>query len=356
MNLPSISTGALTVIPPSPSGSRRPLLTPLPDLPNEYLLVIDNSSMEKFTTCPRSAYHYMVMGREAHARNAALTFGGAIHAGLESLLLGQSEELQNHAILHHFAKNPAPPDEYRTVDTALDVLRHYRQRATYPDYAWAILSDSSGPLVERAFELPIGVFDVDAPIRFMQDGAWTTVHASRIHVAWSGRMDLLAICGEPMIPRVCDHKTTSISGDQVIQDFQLSSQTLGYCWAANEIWPEHKIRGVCINFIHLKKPAKGLGLLDSGPRGGPPALSFFRSYFEYDEWRLSWWKEQALIAIEDFIHKLTTSHFNAVSKWCFGKYGKCQYHDICTTSGYDIQERLLLSDMFRDVTWNPVHE
>ena len=68
----------------------RHLLTPLSD-PGHFLLVLDNTSLEYFTTCPRSAYYKLVVRREAHARNAALTFGGALHEGLE-----QFHKLQYH--------------------------------------------------------------------------------------------------------------------------------------------------------------------------------------------------------------------------------------------------------------------
>ncbi len=79
------STTALTDFTPKTEAKRRLLLTPL-DEPGHFLLVLDNSSLEKFTTCPKSAEYYLVAEREAQARNSALVFGGAIHAGLEKYL------------------------------------------------------------------------------------------------------------------------------------------------------------------------------------------------------------------------------------------------------------------------------
>ena len=251
----NLNLSNVSVLPPVDDSPRRQLLTPLPT-PGEFLLVLDNSSLEKFTTCPTAAKNYLVLGREAHARNAALVFGGAVHAGLEKLLVGADPQLQDEAIVNHFAKHPTPPDEYRTPACALEVLKHYRVRAGFPDYQWELLADEKGLLVERAFELPLGVIDVNEEISY---GTFRA-HVTKIHVAWSGRIDAVAIANG--MARVVDHKTTSIAGDQVIQDFHLSNQTIGYVWACQQLWPQFNVSGFCGNFIHLKKPNKGQGLMD----------------------------------------------------------------------------------------------
>ena len=360
----SLDTSA-PVLPPPDASPRRQLLTPLPE-PGHFLMVIDNSSCEKFVTCPQSAYNYLVLGREPHAKNAALVFGGAIHSGLEALLLGKSEDEQNQIILKFFADHPAPPDEYRTEANCLEVLRHYRQRSTFPDYEWQLQTDERGPLVERAFELPLGVVEVNDKVKmpwlsreqaellvanpYNADGE-IEIFVIKIHVAWSGRMD--AIANVNGMNRVVDHKTTSIAGDQVIQDFQLSNQTIGYVWAARQLWPSLDVRGFCVNFIHLKKSVKGCGLMDRGPRGGDPALNFFRAFFQYSDERLAWWHDNALTIVSDFIHCLARNSFPSHTKWCFGKYGKCPYHDVCCQDSAEVRSNMLRTEMFKNVTWNP---
>ena len=42
-------------------------------------MVVDNSTLEVGTRCPTAFFYNCVLRREAFARNAALTFGGAIH-------------------------------------------------------------------------------------------------------------------------------------------------------------------------------------------------------------------------------------------------------------------------------------
>jgi hypothetical protein len=62
--------------------------------------------MEHFTRCPTAGLYHLVHRREAYARNAALTFGGALHEALAGLLRGRPDLEQDQAILQYFAENP----------------------------------------------------------------------------------------------------------------------------------------------------------------------------------------------------------------------------------------------------------
>jgi hypothetical protein len=344
---------------------RRELLTPLSN-PGEFLLVIDNSSIETFTTCPTYAMYHLVYAREAHARNAALTFGGAVHVGMECIEKLEGRPLPHlstnrstdrmwdethtaQSVLKYFTENPTPPDEYRTPTCALEVLAHYRVRKTFPDYQWRVLSDNQGLLVERPFELPLGVLEVNEEIQLPN---WPNPQlVRRIHVAWSGRIDL--VVESNMRNRICDHKTTSIAGDQFVQDFQLSNATIGYLWAAQQLWPDLDISGFVLNAIHLKRHKPGTPLTVKGPRGGDPPLNFFRAYFDYTPERVKQWEENALVLVEDFVHCMVRNFYPLHTKWCMSKYGKCQYWDVCTIDDSRVRLKMLQSDAFKDVTWNP---
>lgn len=351
--------------PPESSAPTRKLFREIPDLPDEYLLVIDNSSLEVWKLCSYAARNYLVLHREGHARNAALVFGGAVHLGLESLYRGESLNAAQARAVKYFTDNPVPPGDYRTAAVASEVLQHYELRARQPDYAWQILSDSSGPLIERAFELPFAVFEVDAEISVPE---WETPrYVKRIHVAWSGRIDVVTCANERN--RVTDNKTTSIGSDDFIQSFQLSSQTRGYVWAGQQIWPELSISGFCLNALWLKRPAKGStswngSLVDKGPRGGDPALQLFRKYFDYHPSAIEQWRRDTVAHIEDFITCLIRNHFPTNDRSCFNKYGRCQFHDACTmfadpanADGAELARvRFLNSSAYKAVTWNPTHE
>lgn len=384
----SIDTASVHLTPEDnpATSTRRRFLTPIPDAPGEFLLVLDNTSLSKIKRCHMAARNYLVLGREPHARNAALVFGGALHEGLElfhksehfiqqhkgkitdgnsdtgidEALAAWGPDKQTAVVTKFFQDNPTPPDDYRTVANALNVLAAYRQRCNpmlYPFYEWEILADSEGPIIERAFELPFGVIEVNAVITFpaIPDKGIdeTPMFVKRIHLAWSGRIDLITRYGG--VTRITDHKTSSIDGDQFIQAFILSSQTIGYTWAAQELWPELGVSGFCLNCLRFKKPAlshKG-PLTSPGPRGGDAPLAFFRSYFDYSPERIALWRESTLAMISDFVHSLVRGVFPLNDHACFDKFGRCDYHDVCTEDRADRREALLLGDSFKPVTWNP---
>ena len=360
----NISTSTAVVTPPAIAGTRRPLLTPIPGTSSEFLMVIDNSSLEKFTMCPREAEFYLVRSREPHAKNAALVFGGAIHAGLELFGLGASSDEQDARVVEFFTNNPAPPD-YRNVNTALEVLKHYRIRATFPDYDQEILKDTEGNLlVERSFELPLGSLEINAnvPMPWLspedKNQLGPSPWVSHVHVAWSGRMDLIAhTVGKN---RVGDYKTTSIAGSQVIDEYHMASPTRGYVWASRQLYPQHDIRSLFIDFIHLKKPgATGSyagSLTAKGPRGGDAPLNFFRAYYDYTLEAIDAWENNTLHVVSDFLAHLTRGFFPEHNKQCVRKYGRCPYYDLCIEGNEKVRQQLLYSDLYKQVTWNPTAE
>ena len=356
ISLPT-STTPIHVAPPV--GEKRPLLTPL-DQPGHFLLILDNTSLEKWKRCAVAAKNYLVLRREGHVKTNALVFGGALHEGLDKFhrhlcaepaytgteqLLGP--ESQDSAIRSYFDNHPHDTDDYRTVDRALQIMAAYRRRAALPDYALEILSDEEGPLIERPFELPLGQIHVGQHIPSLN------LDVDTVHVAWSGKIDL--VCRIFGTNYILDHKTSSISGDTFIQSFQIASQTMGYTWASRQLWPQHGVLNFCLNAIYFKKP--NVGCTDrtaKGVRGGPPPLDFARHFFNYTEPRLLEWQNDTLSHIEDFLHCLVRDYFPSNDKQCFDKYGECPYHVACVEANPVLRATFLKSPAFRDVTWNPV--
>lgn len=386
--LPTNST--ILYPPPPPNNQRRPFLTPIPNLPGEFLLVLDNTALDHVKRCHKNGQIYLILGREARPRNAALAYGGAIHQGLEVFhkhqwIKGKEEAnekteeqfgkaAQDQAILSYFASNPAPANDYRTPAAALEVLTHYRRRCNpdlYPDYDWEILSDANGPIIERPFEIPMGVMDVDFHVPVDKDKieegeepVWSDLHGSyshrvsRIHLAWSGRIDLIARING--LPHIVDHKTSSIDETKHTEGFPLASQVIGYIFAYREmasrgLLPDFNISHFCLNAINLKRPLvkAPLSMIERGPRGGDPQLSFYRAYFQYSEDRISRWLNDTKLLIEDFLHSVSRAHFPLNDRACFDKYGRCPYWDACTIDKEEIGDKFLMSEAYKEVTWNP---
>lgn len=341
----TLNVSEITVIPKTAHHERRLFLTPIAGEPGNFLCVLDNTALEKVVRCPTAGRNYIVIGREPHAKNAALSFGGAVHDGIELFKKGHEMPAISEAVVQYFMENPTPPDEYRTPMNAVQIMQHYcEQSRIREDYKELVLEDSEGPIIERAFELPLGVLEINqdvAPYGLIKN----------IYVAWSGRIDRVARSNERS--RVVDVKTTSIKGDQFIQNFQLSTQTIGYVWAAQQMWPDLNILGFCLDAIFFKKPTGSGGLMEKGPRGGEPSLDFFRAIFDYEQTRIDQWQSNTLTIIEDFVHSFIRNYYPMHTFHCFNKYGKCPYHDVCTIDDPVVRDRMLLSDAYKEVTWDP---
>src|SRR6266478_10172445 len=102
----SLPLSSTSVIPVEAVRPRREFLTHIEA--NDYLLVMDNTAAEKVIRCPTAGYYYIIRGREPHAKNAALTFGVAIHAGVEAFFKGGNDYAQDNLIRNYFLENPAP--------------------------------------------------------------------------------------------------------------------------------------------------------------------------------------------------------------------------------------------------------
>jgi hypothetical protein len=336
--------------PPPPKGALRDLLVKLPE-EGHYLMTVDNSTLESFERCPTAFLYHFVYRRQPHARNASLTFGGAIHKAIEVLLRGGSEQDQTRAIFDYFTENPCPPDEYRTAPLATEIMKHYRQRAILPDYEWTVLEHGGEPLIERPFEVPLGAITVNTDLRLPH---WIEPRfVKTIWVAWSGRLDVVA--DTRGTNRIIDHKTTSIAGDRFTQQFPLSHQTQGYTWAAQRLYPELDIKGICINAIYITKPKNGTtNLLAPGPRGGAPVLDFFRSYYDYTPERLVEWERNCLLIIEDLIHNLVRNFYPMLTHHCVNRFGLCPFYDVCSLDEVKSRHNLLMSEGYEDFTWSPL--
>jgi hypothetical protein len=202
-----------------------------------------------------------------------------------------------------------------------------------------VISHKGELFIERPFSLMLGTIEVNTEVDLWNDGA--PVFIRKLTILWSGRLDMAVTCGDENV-FVFDHKTTSMMGPTYFKDFLLSQQMQGYVWALRQIMSERNILGSIINVIAQRKPTK------SGK-----SLEFARQAHLQASWQQDEWKNDVMREIEHFVHCLTTKNFPKAPKWCFGKYGQCQYHDVCTLPP---EQRIgFLNGMnFKNVTWNPL--
>lgn len=323
---------------------KRPLLTRIQGT-DDFILQLDNTTASIFQTCPRAAKFYSIYRRQRPDR-ASLIFGGAIHAGLEVIYkYGYEQEKAGVvAILNHFEQHPYnTAGEWRTPTYAIEAFRRYC------DY-WSLM-DNFKPIsvdwVEKPFALNIGSFVVNAKLPFTyaqltDETSDEPLYIATLHVQWTGKIDLVNTNGDELI-YVTDHKTSSMGGLTFWADFVLGQQTHGYMWAAQEILGYH-LAGFILNALLIRKPSKtGVG------------FEFDRRVYYHTQPSLIEWKTDMLQTVESFVNALTHNEFPKYTPWCMGKYGACQYHDVCTLP-QEQRRFMLFSDMYANVTWSPLHD
>lgn len=324
---------------------KRPLLEH--DGGHDYILRIDNTTLEIFQGCPRAAQHYCVSRRQA-IPTAALQFGGAVHVGLETLYRDGFHALAfaiEAALKNLDEIKFRDSAEWRTPMVLQDTLEKYVAKYSNNDACKPIKVEGV-PFIERPFSLVLGEIELDVMLPYTgdalcQNGNEALLHINKLTILWSGRIDIAAHYGDAHV-YVVDHKTSSIGGPQFFADFMLSQQMVGYNWALRRMLPTHKILGTVVNAIIQRRPTK------TGR-----ALEFERQVYFHTDWHVNEWEQDVMAQVATFVHSLTEGFFPKQTKQCFGKYGKCPYHDVCSLPPN--QRHLILDSAdYTNVTWSPL--
>jgi len=311
--------------------------TPIPFLiptqePDVYEMEVDNSSKELFETCARASQYYSVERRKGAGERPSLNFGHIIHAALAPRKLNEEnwQEKQEKIIIDYYNTYSPPIDEWRTADRALDAIREYNKSYPATEEPFKIITGT----VELPFRIKLGEADLNATV---------TTHAGtffvrKVVIYWTGKIDGIVDYGVNLI---LDHKTTSIIGSQFYDDFVLSSQMHGYTWAGRKLG--YPIEGLLLDVLAVRKPS----------RTGTPT-EFQRQRYFYTEQHIAEWEKDTFTLITDFLEHLCRDYFPKSPKWCFGKYGRCQYWDVCTQVP-EQRNAMLHSDLYQPVTWSPLN-
>lgn len=323
---------------------------PLP-LVDGNTLLIDNSSLEVQTTCPRAAQYHVCLKRKTSKEKSALEFGRIIHKALDiryrqtAPMLPQTPEIEARmlqSLSADFASWSPPEDDFRNHSFAVELINRYG--ATYPFESFTILTLPDGkPFVEVPFALPLGEIDINDTllVKDVATGDTRPMHVGTLKVVWTGKIDLAYESQGGLY--IMDHKTTSMMGPTFFQDFELAHQMHGYVWAAEAIFGR-PFTGYAINALATRRPTK------TGK-----ALEFERKVYTISRPHLAEWQTDCIHIINDFVEMVRRGYMPKHTKWCMGKYGACQFHTVCTLPP-EHRELMLGSGEFMDVTWSPLHD
>jgi hypothetical protein len=327
-----------------------------PDYPDDLILEIDNSSLEYFNSCARSA-EYQLVHKRGFDGSSATMYGGAIHNFLERNVRGVSFEDNVRAMQEEFALMPPKDvDDWRTFDHALTAMQMYRTMYAQRDDFGVAFDGKNQPLVEVPFRLPLTTIDLDATIPYtaelivVDDPTPKPVKVKRVHIYWTGKIDLLGWHGADMpVPAVMDHKTTSMLGPTFFKDFELSQQVVGYVWATRQL----------VEPLGLPREFAGtLTFILDVIAGRKPSRTgvqneFVRQKYVYTEAMLLEWQVNVSHLTADFLAHLLRGYFPMQTKWCVGKYGMCPFHDVCVLPANLRLQHLYAA--YAPVKWSPLN-
>lgn len=330
---------------------------PLPLHVHDGQVLIDNSTLSTIGQCPRQAYYSAGLKLKKSDPRPALHFGASIHEALAArytqpdcqIMTAAIEAKMVDAFIEHHRLEPTPEGEYRNLAYGVDLIEAYNSTYTVDTFKPIPLDD--GPAVE----LPIAIHVADVPvlgelwvtdpdINSGEPYLWTE---STIPVYLTGKIDLVVKQDGGLW--IVDHKTTSMGGSTVFDEFYISTQFKGYAYAVQNLLGL-PIRGVIINLLVCRRPTKtGKG------------FTFDRCTIPYHPDLIIEWQHTfphlVLSWINYHIASSHTSHpsfaFPQQTSWCSGKYGRCSFYDICQLTPSH-RQALIDSPFYVPDDWTPL--
>ena len=315
-------------------------------------LNIDNSTLEKLLTCPRSFEFYLVFGRDTGHRDA-LNYGTAIHLALEHYFKSGHDSTElNQILCDHFDANPPSENSWRNLDHAIESIRRYVSLREQMQ-KWNPIEYQGKKAVEICFSLPLFQWtNPDAHLPYpsslivdsCDEEEFTRCHF--INVNYTGKIDLAVECnsgGDPRNYDIIDHKTTSIGGPTFWKQFYLSAQMRGYTWAATQLF-DHAPCHTIIDCIVGRGPSlKGKGVMHE----------IEQQSYTYSQDSINEWRDNVTDHIRVMLNRLSRGFFPEANTHCVNKFGMCDYHDVCTQP-MNSRQLILASGQYADRTWSPV--
>ncbi len=340
-----------------PPGPIRRLLHQTTELlgTDDYVMDMDWTTLSNYLECPQKGEYNAVWSRN-DGGSAALTYGRAIHKGLESYYhahhLGQRMDWQSviPIIEHEFEMCPINNTEWRTPEKCLDSLIAYE--AKYANEPYTVFThESSGPFIEKPFSFTVCELELNAMVPYasaqiVRDDYLNhgSLYVRKVYLNWTGVLDLALSALDDEL-WLMDHKTTSIVGPAYFESFRLSGQFIGYDASFKHLTGLSP-RGLIGNFVIGRKPSlKG--------KGKP--LQLERQHYTYEAWQTEKWFLNLKHWSEKFLGDLVSGYFGENPYACNGKFGLCRYFSVCQANPQDGSRHAVLhSDQFVNNVWNPL--
>lgn len=331
---------------------------PLPPLPlvgppDDQWLFVDNTFVEQLFHCYRSAEYFKLHARIINAPSPALNFGTCIHSGMEARYShlkgchafdGEVEQSMFDAMAKHLLENPQEGDDYRDLSFAIQMVQAYN-RVNISE-VFDVCETSEG---KKAVELPfatslLGDDGLAHQFQYYQGKPLTEQPWRKIRVMYTGRIDLIISQFSQLF--TLDWKTTFQLGDSFWNAQKMSGQHIGYVWSAEQILKQ-QISGYIIRAFCTRKMSKSRPEHD---KDDFPSQVFYVSEDRKQEWR-----RNTIQVIQNFLDAYSTGFLAQNYKNCIGKYGACQFYEVCSLPELS-RLTYLQSDLFKANEWSPLNK
>lgn len=314
--------------------------------------LIDNSAIEKLK-CPRCFQYNQLYSKVAANAKAAPNFGQGVHRGLEtryklvgtSLVDKPTSALIVSAMQQHFDENPQPASDFRDFGHACKVVDVYNH--IYKTESFEILKNHEGkPVIEASFMLPFAIklpndnevipWENQAIEKITEYGWMPIYYCGKIDL---GIRDYNAIWS-------FDHKTAFQYGDSWEAQMAVDGGQRGYVWALEQILGQ-KVAGYIIDGIRIRRPRVKDEFTGEASVDG---TDFKRKPVYTPPEDIEEWKNDTLAILGDIFHYAERGYFPKHRWQCVGKYGICEYYDVCSMPESQ-RDTVLNSNLFEPNIW-----
>lgn len=359
-------------------------MNPLP-LINGALFV--SSSFLDTLVCPRMSQYYKIDAKVANKNSNAVIFGQHIHTALSLHYRLQEYNLSKEDVLNRvrlaleqeFTSTPVDEEDWRNLNWALETYQQLTKKFEFEEFdlmrykeakkckkcdglklqhevvnGVSVLNQLSQPciwcngtgLTSVMSEIPFVVKLFD----YYKANSGLEPYDSGIPVFYHGFIDLLV--SQRGLLKVMDFKSTSQLGQSYWDDKKAIAQPKGYCFAVEQLL-NHKTHGYIIRAIRTIPPPKYVTDGTASKKGEFRKISDWwdeslsEQSFDLGEGETEEWKENAIEQVKGFLHNYERGFFPQQKTICVGKYGRCQYYDLCGTFPIADRQTLLNSTMFK---------
>ena len=339
-------------------------LPPLPLIDGCFF--VSDSFLERLSTCPRSAEYYKLHARVASSANAALNTGKLVHKCLEMHYRLQEFNLDQQEISNRvgrllereFAATPNPDDDHRNLSWIAELYQRYVQRHEFETIKLMQYKEPMPCKYCSIIEQDEQKKDCDwccntRKLSLMVEVPFAThlYDYGSIPVFFHGYIDLPCNIGNQLA--LLDFKTTSMLGQGFFDDKKMSAQQKGYCFGFRETTGMAPL-GYIVRAIRTLQPP--LWVLNGGEskRGERKnARTWWEESFQEEryilgEGELDEWKQNVIALCDEFFWHYERSYFPRKTVWCVGKYGRCQYFDVCSIFPVADRQIILSSGLYTD--------